>query len=100
VSHRYWHGRICHEFAAHLTICVDGAIMADSIAKKRAEQANSSDDSSTAGPEIFATVSSILVKQILDLREALEFYEMQLFHMGSGAGEPLQEHSGWKCLLS
>ena len=68
--------------------------MADSIAEKKAAQADGfqtdlpvdSPASVAAGPEIFAKVSSILVKQILDLREALEFYEMHLFHAPSDRG--------------
>jgi hypothetical protein len=57
--------------------------MAEFIAEHMATKTDLSEDSSparTAGPEVFATISSILVKQILELREALEFYEMHCFH--------------------
>jgi hypothetical protein len=70
--------------------------MANSIAEKKAAQTDLSRTnlavdsvlSSTAGPEIFATVASILVKQILDLREALEFYQMQFFGAQPDRGAP------------
>jgi hypothetical protein len=67
--------------------------MADCIAERVAQLDGFPTDlpvdspaSVAAGPEIFAKVSSILVKQILDLREALEFYEMHLFHAPSDRG--------------
>jgi hypothetical protein len=47
----------------------------------------SSDNVSRSQPDMFAGVTSILVKEIVDLREMLAFYELQLFQ--AEINEPL-----------
>ena len=61
-------------------------------------------DHSEAGwppPQTFLTILSILLKQIVDLRETLEFYELLLCDAGytEGPFEPIED-SGAGCTVA
>src|SRR5262249_22998941 len=77
----------CYEFTADLTILTEEPVKTNLICGPidgpQTLAPETFYDASSLPPDATAKVVSVLVKQILDLREALEFYELQLCYAAS-----------------